>query len=391
MAKRYVDNKTVEITPGKKKHRGRGCLVVIIILAVIAAAATAGLYFYLKSLGINTIDLTAGEDVSNDSYLFEDLNEEEIKQYSGIITAARDNYDLRSILRDWYKAEGDLMATNKVINFLIVGYDDSGMDDSSGNSDAMIIASIDRKNKKITLCSLLRDSFTYFEDSNGNEYYSKLNAAYAYGGADCLISAVEHNYKIRIDHFAAVNFEGFIALVDAMGGITMTVTQEEAEAIEAYAKIKGVPYGEDVTLNGLHALMFSRMRKIYITGDVQRSLNQRRVINSIINKAKSDLTLSSLSKIITTVAPYVSTDLSPRDLLKLGTSAVVGKWYNYDVYSMEAPPESCRLDYNGSQWMWIVDYPVSAQYVQTQMYGETNIDIPEGTESALYAYNNTGY
>ena len=270
MAKRYVDNKTVEITPGKKKHRGRGCLVVIIILAVIAAAATAGLYFYLKSLGINTIDLTAGEDVSNDSYLFEDLNEEEIKQYSGMITAARDNYDLRSILRDWYKAEGDLMATNKVINFLIVGYDDSGMDDSSGNSDAMIIASIDRKNKKITLCSLLRDSFTYFEDSNGNEYYSKLNAAYAYGGADCLISAVEHNYKIRIDHFAAVNFEGFIALVDAMGGITMTVTQEEAEAIEAYAKIKGVPYGEDVTLNGLHALMFSRMRKIYITGDVHK-------------------------------------------------------------------------------------------------------------------------
>ncbi len=391
MAKRYVDNKTVEITPGKKKHRGRGCLAVLIIIAVVLAAAAAGLYFYLRSLGIKTIDLTAGEDVSNDSYLFDDLNEEEIKQYSGMITAARDDYDLRSILRDWYKAEGDLMATNKVINILVVGYDDSGMDDSSGNSDAMIIASIDRKNKKITLCSLLRDSFTYFEDSKGNEYYSKLNAAYSYGGADCLISAVEHNYKIRIDHFAAVNFEGFIALVDAMGGITMTVTEEEAKAIEDYAKITGVPYGEDVTLNGLHALMFSRMRKIYITGDVQRTVNQRRVINSIINKAKTDLTISSLNKIITTVAPYISTDMTARDLLILGTNAVIGKWYNYSVYSMEAPPESCRLDYNGSQWMWIVDYPVSAQYVQTQMYGETNIEIPDGTESALYAYNNTGY
>ena len=88
MAKRYVDNKTVEITPGKKKHRGRGCLVVLIILVVIIAAAVAGIYFYLKSLGINTIDLSSGEDVSNDSYLFDDLNEEEIKEYSGMITAA---------------------------------------------------------------------------------------------------------------------------------------------------------------------------------------------------------------------------------------------------------------------------------------------------------------
>ncbi|MCR5782350.1 MAG: LCP family protein [Clostridia bacterium] len=389
MAKRYVDNKTVEITPGKKKHRGRGCLVVLIILVVIITAAVAGMYFYLKSLGINTIERTSAEAVSNEYHLFE--NEAEVKEYSGMITAARDNDDLRGILSDWYRADGDIMATNKVLNILVVGYDDSGTDDSTGNSDTMIIASIDRKNKKITLCSLLRDSFTYFEDSNGNEYYSKLNAAYAYGGADCLIRAVEKNYKIRIDHFAAVNFDGFIALVDAMGGITMTVTQEEAEAIEDYAKIKGVPYGENVTLNGLHALMFSRMRKIYITGDVQRTVNQRRVINSIINKAKSDLTVSSLNKIISTVAPYISTDMSVTDLMKLGTSAVVSKWYNYTVYSMEAPPEEYRLDYNGSQWMWIVDYPASAQYVQTQLYGETNIEIPEGTESALYAYNNTGY
>lgn len=391
MSKRYDDTKIMEITPGKRAHRGRGCLAVIIILLVIVAAVVAGLYFYLRSLGIKTVSFTRNEEVTDDSYLFDDMNEEEVKLYSGIITAARDDYDLRSILSDWYHTEGDLMATNKVINILIVGYDESIGDDEGGNSDAMIIASVDRKNKKITLCSLLRDSFTYFEDSDGDGYYSKLNAAYAYGGPECLIKAVEKNYKIRIDHFAAVNFEGFISLIDAMGGITMTVTEEEAQAIEEYANITGVPYGEDVTLNGLHALMFSRMRKIYLTGDVQRTANQRRVINSIINKAKTELTLTKLNKIITTVAPYVMTDMSTSELLSLGTRAIINQWYNFSVYSMEAPPESCRLDYNGSQWMWIVDYPLSAQYVQTQLYGETNITIPEGAESALTAYNNTGY
>ena len=62
-------------------------------------------------------------------------------------------------------------------------------------------------------------------------------------------------------------------------------------------------------------------------------------------------------------------------MVSLGTSAIIGKWYNYTVYSMEAPPESARKEYNGNSWMWLVDYPYSAQYVQKQIYGESNIVI----------------
>jgi len=362
----------------EKKKKGtlkKVILSIVIILLVIILALIGGIMIYMNSIGINHVDSTDDNSGSkDDSVLYEDLAEEEKKEYYDMITAIRDNSDISTTLYNWYTNDGDHMASNNVLNILIVGIDASGGVPMQGNSDVMMLASVDKKNGRITLCSFLRDSYTYFEDSDGSGYYSKLNAAYAYGGADCLMNAIEYNYKIDVDYFVAVDFEAFEKVIDAIGGVNLDVTQKEAQAMEDYANVSGVPYGENVLLNGEQALLFSRMRKIYVTGDVQRAENQRKVINAIIKKSRT-LGLSDLNNVVQTLGEYVYTDCPMTKIISLGTNAILGKWYNFQVYSMEAPPLSAREEYNGSSWMWMVDYPYSAQYVQKQIFGESNIVI----------------
>lgn len=362
----------------EKKKKGtlkKVILSIVIILLVIILALIVGIMIYMNSIGINHVDSTDDNSGSkDDSVLYEDLAEEEKEEYYDMITAIRDNSDISTTLYNWYTNDGDHMASNNVLNILIVGIDASGGVPMQGNSDVMMLASVDKKNGRITLCSFLRDSYTYFEDSDGSGYYSKLNAAYAYGGADCLMNAIEYNYKIDVDYFVAVDFEAFEKVIDAIGGVNLDVTQKEAQAMEDYANVSGVPYGENVLLNGEQALLFSRMRKIYVTGDVQRAENQRKVINAIIKKSRT-LGLSDLNNVVQTLGEYVYTDCPMTKIISLGTNAILGKWYNFQVYSMEAPPLSAREEYKGSSWMWMVDYPYSAQYVQKQIFGESNIVI----------------
>lgn len=377
MGRRQDVSSVVEIPVKKKKSTLKKVLItILIILLVIVFALVVGVLLYMNSIGINHIDTDDNNtgDNTNDSVLFEDLAEEEKDEYYDMITAIRDNSDISTSLYNWYTNGGDHMTSNNVLNILIVGIDASGGVPMQGNSDVMMLASVNKKEQKITLCSFLRDSYTYFETSSGNGYYSKLNAAYANGGADCLMNAIEYNYKIDLDYFVAVDFEAFEKVIDAIGGINLDVSEDEARAMEEYANITGVPYGENVHLNGEQALLFSRMRKIYVTGDVQRTENQRKVINAIIKKSRT-LGLSDLNKVVQTLGEYVYTDCPATKIVSLGTNAILGKWYNFQVYSMEAPPQSAREEYNGSSWMWMVDYPYSAQYVQKQIYGESNIVI----------------
>lgn len=377
MERRHDVSEVIEI-PQKKKNivLKRVLISVLVIFLVLIFALVVGAMFYMNSIGINFIDTqdNIGNDNTDDKVLFEDLADDEKDEYYDMMTAIRDDRDLSSQLYSWYTNGGDHMASNNVLNILIVGIDASGGEPMQGNSDVMMLASVNKKEGKITLCSFLRDSYTYFETSSGNGYYSKLNAAYANGGADCLINAIEYNYKIDVDYFVAVDFEAFEKVIDAIGGINLDVTEKEARAMEDYAKITGVPYGENVLLSGEHALLFARMRKIYVTGDVQRSQNQRKVINAIIKKSRT-LSLGDLNNVVQTLGEYIYTDCPATKIISLGTNAIIGKWYDFQVYSMEAPPQSARKEYKGNSWMWLVDYPYSAQYVQKQIYGESNIVI----------------
>ena len=105
-----------------------------------------------------------------------------------------------------------------VSNILLIGIDSKNFD-NVGRSDAMMILTIDDKNKSIKLTSLVRDTLVNIPGHG----YEKLTHAYAYGGAKLLLDTIEQNFKISIKDYAAVNFNSFIDLVDVLGGVEVNV------------------------------------------------------------------------------------------------------------------------------------------------------------------------
>ncbi len=291
--------------------------------------------------------------------------------------------DLSSVLKNWAEntTENSLMRSNDVINFLLIG-----LDASNSNSDAIIIASLNKNTEKIYLTSVFRDSYTYIDTASGGKY-AKINACFANGGAAKLIETIENNFKIKIDYYVSVNFDSFSSIVDTLGGITLNVQEYEAAAVRK--EINGdCPSGENVVLNGKQALAFCRIRYCDADADVSRTRRQRQFINALIEEAK-DISVSQISPLLNSIIKYLKTDCSVTDIISLGTQALTNKWYDYEIVSSAVPSEEHRMDYRGNAWVWIVDYPAAAKALQETVYGESNIELNEDRVSAIDIMKNT--
>ncbi len=216
-------------------------------------------------------------------------------------------------------AEGvELVSDKNVRNILLIGCDkEKG---GASRSDSIMIASVNKKTGRVTVCSILRD--THLAIPGNRE--SKVNAAYAWGGANLLIQTVEQNFGIKIDDYATVNFEMFTALVDGLGGVVVEVTEDEADYINnrhrygSEKKPDTFESGESVHLNGYQALWYSRIRKL--DSDFMRTQRQRKVISAIASKVKDQINPVGIFGLVSTakeVAPYIETTLSTSDFWSL--------------------------------------------------------------------------
>lgn len=291
--------------------------------------------------------------------------------------------DFKEAIKKWATTDNDKKMSDKnVINVLLVGFD-SREGSYSGNTDVMMVASLNKKTKEIKLVSFLRDTYCYIETEKGF-YYTKLNAAYSLGGIECLKETIENNYKIRIDNYVLVNFESFKAIIDAMGGVTVRVEQYEAAYMNDVMGLNA-PWGEAVTLNGIETLTFCQMRMLDADGDVSRTRRQRQVIQAIIDKV-STATIGELNKYIDVFLPYIKTGYKKTEIISLGVSALTGKWYSYTVTELQMPTENSRISGNADFWIWVVDYELAANILQTELYGKSNIALKEDRKSILDIY-----
>ena len=294
----------------------------------------------------------------------------------------------KQALQDWATTGNEYkMKSRNVINVLLVGAD-SRNGENEGNTDVMMLVSLNKKTKQLKMVSFLRDSYLYIQGKNGS-YCSKLNAAFSMGGPETLMQTIENNYKIDIDSYVMVNFESFAAIVDAMGGVTVDVQKYEADYNLKRFKL-ALPYGEDVTLNGKQALCFCRIRNCDADGDVSRTRRQRQVIDAIIDKVKS-ASIKDLNKYIDTFLPYVDTGYSETQIISLGVNAITGKWFNYERTQLQAPDEDCRTSGSANSWIWVVDYQLAAHRLQKELYGESNITVDEGRTSIIDVYRGANY
>ena len=158
------------------------------------------------------------------------------------ISDIADASSVKELIKGWATNGGDKMSNRNIMNILLIGED---YVDGSSRSDATILISIDRKAKKITLTSILRDSYSYM-NIKGQDRFDKTNHAYAWGGAEKLVEVVSDNYKIRIDHYAVIDFESFVTAVDEIGGVHVNVTQAEADYMNRTSGVDTYKSGTNV-------------------------------------------------------------------------------------------------------------------------------------------------
>lgn len=241
------------------------------------------------------------------------------------------NFDSKDSLDKVDISKYDIVSDSEVINILLVGADKNlDEQDSEGaarRSDSMMIATLDMKNKKLKVSSLMRDMYVPIP-GHGSQ---KLNAAYSLGGIKLLYETIVSNFGIKMDGYAEVNFDAFVEVINAVGGVEATLTESEAENLNdtnyiKRKKFRNVKVGKQI-LNGYQALGYCRIRHgkrkngrypavLTASGkgdDYGRAERQRLVVQALFNKLKS-MSITKWMELVDVILPNVKTDLKKDDI-----------------------------------------------------------------------------
>ena len=212
--------------------------------------------------------------------------------------------------------EPKLMTSDDVTNILLIGQDRRKGDAAKMRSDAMIVCSINRRTKEITLSSLMRDMYLPVPGKG----YGMINATYLAGGFPLLNKTIEKNFGIRIDGNVEVDFERFIGLMTLIGPIDLELSQAEADHLNQ----SGYNFRSGInTMNAEQVLAYCRMRKD-IGGDWGRTDRQRKVLTRLYSELKTS-GMPTIYRFIDEALPLFRTDLSNRQIIKLAYAMVAGR------------------------------------------------------------------
>lgn len=192
----------------------------------------------------------------------------------------------------------------ELIHILLVGQD-RRPGEGRQRSDSMILCTINKETKTLTMTSFLRDMYVMIP----GYYHQRLNVAYPLGGFKKLNETLAYNFGVQADHNIEVDFGGFVKIVDLMGGVSINLTQNEAGFLN---KINGWSLRSGVNhLNGEEALAYSRIRKI--DSDFARTNRQRTVLTALLEKCRN-MDFAQLYKLIDGVIPMITTDMTNADI-----------------------------------------------------------------------------
>ncbi len=216
----------------------------------------------------------------------------------------------------------DVMNGRDVSNILLIGQD-AREGEEQQRSDAMILASINKRTKQITLISLMRDMYVEIPGYGKN----RINAAFSLGGAPLLMETISRNFGISIDHYIEVDLEGFLQVMSSVGNLPVELTQEEADYLNAndsygstdnsistadkWSLTAGLNY-----LTPEQALAYSRIRYVG-NSDYERTERQRKVlISAFENLSQADI--FSLVGLVTDAMKVAHSDLSLGEIIGYG-------------------------------------------------------------------------
>ncbi len=217
------------------------------------------------------------------------------------------SYKIKTSIKDEAKAHD-----SNVFNIYISGIDTYGSISTVSRSDVNLILTVNMNTHKILMTETPRDAYVKIPDG-GADQYDKLTHAGIYG-VETSEKTLENLYGITIDYYARLNFDSFLKLIDALGGVTVYNDQ----AFTAYTNNKySFEVGNINLSSGDQALAFVRERYSLEHGDYDRGNNQMKVIQAILNKMTSLSSVSNYSSVISNVQDSIQTNMKLDNMMKL--------------------------------------------------------------------------
>jgi LCP family protein required for cell wall assembly len=208
------------------------------------------------------------------------------------------------------KSPEDSNDSKNITNIALFGIDQE--EGNTGRSDAIMILTIDEIHGKIKLSSIMRDSYVNI-DGRGMD---KINHAYAFGGPQLAIKTINTNYELNIKDFVTVNFTTLPKIIDALGGVEITIKDYEISRLSHV----GITEAGTYNLNGKQALAYSRIRYVG-NGDYERTERQRTVLDRVFSKLVK-IKPTEMPGVMSELLPMVKTNLSNGEILGLGKTVL---------------------------------------------------------------------
>lgn len=353
----YEDRSLMEEEASKNKSRFKKRYIAFGAAGLVLVLILSGVLIVRGML--NRITVETPEDVE---WVETDLTEEELKAYEEKVANATE--------------KPLLPAEEEVINILLIGEEAMGDAGGRGRSDSMMIASINQREKTLSLTSILRDSYVKIPGYKNN----KLNAAYNNGGGFLLQQTIEENFDIHLDGFVRVSFDAFETIVDLLGGVEITLNESEAYYLNTTNYISKKKYRNVVPgvnlFNGNQALGYCRIRKKTAgngeNNDFGRTYRQRAVLTAIFNKYKTKNPVEMI-KIGSSLLDYVSTNIDTNKLVSFLTTAAMQGTTELRTFRIPADgtyKDEFRYCGNSRGDVLVLDFEENIRLLREFIYGD---------------------
>jgi len=286
-----------------KEHPGRTVLLWLVILITVLGITGVTIYEKVHGYYLRSNYVADTEKPEQEQEIFPEVSEE---PEDPEMQAIRENLAK-------YSQTEEITTDGSVYNVLLIGVD-RVKKTTKGNSDSMILISINYSKKQISMISLMRDTYVHIPGVG----YRKLNAAYANGGGQLLTETITENFKIQVDSYMAVSFRDMAEIIDAIGSISITFTEKEAQnANTTLTSMLGklglsdqeidqyhLPGEGTYECNGYQAVAYARIRKVG-NSDYQRTERQREVLGKLIDKVKA-MSIDDIDRMANQLLPKVT-------------------------------------------------------------------------------------
>ncbi len=296
----------------QKNNRKRTTLIVIcIVLALILLLVSIGGLYLGKMMNL------IGRDYGNDqTTMSPEEYEEWLKSQQDTIGDDFTGEIIDGSDIEWGDNKDQIGEGEHIVNILLIGQD-RREGQGRQRSDAMILCTINKVEKTVTLSSFMRDMYVKIP----GYYANRINSSYSLGGMQLLDATLEENFGVKVDGNVEVDFDGFIEVIDMLGGIDIELKSYEA----GYLNRRGNWDVDDSTagkwslkagvnhLTGEQALAYSRIRYVG-NGDYERTERQRTVLNTLFEECK-DLSVLELNTLLQKLLPHLTTDMTNAEIL----------------------------------------------------------------------------